>query len=276
MTFLMRLLGALLAPLLLTGCLLTPGHFVSDLAIERDGRFSFTYRGEIVLFTQAGYFGAMTEGEGIATETEPYCFKAETGQRRPCTDAEVAEQRRQSEAVASSGGQSDEFAQMREMMGGLDPGDPATMDAFAARLAREEGWRSVVHRGEGVFEVDYAVTGTLDRGFVFPLYPEFDFAIPMVTITRRNDGTVMVRAPAFAAGGGGALAGGYGAGGPNPFARADGIFTIRTSADILTNNTETGPIRDGQNEVLAWTVSAVSNTRPEALIRLASGEAIEN
>lgn len=269
MTAWMRLLGVLLAPVLLTGCLLTPGQFMSDLTIERDGRFSFAYRGEIVLFTQAGYFDAMSEEESGAADVEPYCFKAETGQRRPCTDAEAAEQRRQSEEIASSAGQSDELAQMREMLGGLDPSDPATMDAFAARLAREEGWRSVVHRGEGVFEVDYAVTGTLDRGFVFPLYPEFDLTIPMLTITRRNDGTVMVRAPAFAAGGN-ALASGAlaGMGDVNLFSRANGTFTIRTQGDILTNNTEAGPTREGASEVLAWTVSAVSDIRPEALIRL--------
>ena len=44
-----RLIAALAAPLLLTGCLLSPGKFTSSLDLKRDGSFTFTYVGEIVM-----------------------------------------------------------------------------------------------------------------------------------------------------------------------------------------------------------------------------------
>src|SRR3546814_10230461 len=47
-TMMPRLLLALIAPFVLTGCLLSPGKFTSELTLEQDGSFAFTYNGEIV------------------------------------------------------------------------------------------------------------------------------------------------------------------------------------------------------------------------------------
>jgi hypothetical protein len=44
-----RLVLAIAAPLLLTGCFWGPGKFTSDLALHKDGSFVLDYRGEIVL-----------------------------------------------------------------------------------------------------------------------------------------------------------------------------------------------------------------------------------
>ncbi len=43
-----RLLVALAAPLLLTGCLLAPGKFTSTLDVRADRSFTFTYVGEVI------------------------------------------------------------------------------------------------------------------------------------------------------------------------------------------------------------------------------------
>ena len=44
----MRLLLAVLAPLLLVGCILTPGKFASTMTINADRTFAFTYKGEVI------------------------------------------------------------------------------------------------------------------------------------------------------------------------------------------------------------------------------------
>src|SRR3954462_16014996 len=78
-------LFAIAAPLLLTGCLWGPGKFASDLTLRKDGSFILDYRGEIVLQTPP------------ATSPEPWTdAKAkcdDRGKSRPCTKAEVADQK---------------------------------------------------------------------------------------------------------------------------------------------------------------------------------------
>lgn len=265
-----RLIGVMLMPLLLTSCLLTPGRFTADLAIARDGSFTYQYRGEIILLTNQSFaneaLGGMSD-QPFNPETAS-CFK-ETGEVRDCTPAELAEQARQHEEYRrdSASANNAEREQLSEMLGGIDIGDPATMDAFAERLARQRGWRSVAHRGEGVFEVDYMIEGRLDRDFAFPVFPDFSFIIPMVTVTPRNDGTVMVQAPAFAQGEGSPFANTE-LGLPSSASRADGVFTVRTDGEVLTNNTENGPSREAADTVLSWTVAGLPRARPETLIRL--------
>ena len=41
-------LVATILPLLLTGCLLTPGKFQSTLSINADRTFAFAYKGEVI------------------------------------------------------------------------------------------------------------------------------------------------------------------------------------------------------------------------------------
>src|ERR1700712_6012332 len=43
-----RLAGIIVAPLLLMGCLLTPGKFVSTMTVNADRTFAFTYKGEVI------------------------------------------------------------------------------------------------------------------------------------------------------------------------------------------------------------------------------------
>ena len=44
----MRYLIAILAPLLLVGCILSPGKFTSTMTINADRTFAFTYQGEVI------------------------------------------------------------------------------------------------------------------------------------------------------------------------------------------------------------------------------------
>ena len=45
-----RLALALLAPLMLVGCLLAPGKFTSTLTINADRTFTYSYQGEVYAF----------------------------------------------------------------------------------------------------------------------------------------------------------------------------------------------------------------------------------
>jgi hypothetical protein len=260
-----KLGAALLLPLLLVGCLLTPGKFTSSLDVARDGSFTFRYEGEIILVTNK----SMMDQAGQSTAFEPEC-EDEAGDRRDCTVEEIAEARRKfdEEQKAKAEREAKESAEMATMLGGIDPNNEATMTEFAARLEREAGWKSVKHRGEGIFDVEYEVVGKLDRDFVFPLFPRFNFIVPAVMITRRDDNAVLVRAPGF----GDPSGSGAGSSGMGPMtgggSKAEGVFTIRTDAQIATNNSEEGASTQQGKQVVQWRVTPLNRNAPEALLRL--------
>lgn len=258
-----RLALALLAPLLLTGCLFTPGKFTSGLDIGRDQSFAFAYTGEILFSADPKSTDGITDDddeEETGISFEPPCMDDE-GESRACT---ADEKEAQAKAAAA---RKEERAKRRAEMAktfGVDPEDESSMKAFAEALSKEAGWKSVEYLGQGKFKVDYAVRGTLDRDFVWPVYPKMEMVFPLVVIRKRADGAVQVIAPGFA----------NGASRPsfeNPLSqrggKADGTFTIRTDAEIVTNNTDDGPVREGARQKLVWKVDAFASKTPETLIR---------
>ena len=78
---------------------------------------------------------------------------------------------------------------------GLPGLDDESNWAFAAKLTKYEGCRSVTYRGKGVFDVDYHVGGRATQDFVFPAFPDNNLIVPFVAIRRRADGSVLVTAP---------------------------------------------------------------------------------
>src|SRR3954462_3890281 len=217
-------LFAIAAPLLLTGCLWGPGKFASDLTLRKDGSFILDYRGEIVLQTPPD------------TSTEPWTdAKAkcdDSGKSRPCTKGEVADQKDSYEKKR------EDSRQMAKMFG-LPGLDDESNRAFAAKLMKYAGWRSVTYRGNGVFDVDYHQEGRATQDFLFPALPDNNLLIPFVALRRRADGSVLVTAPAFSGGAGPMSAAAAGVGdmkGQGPLSRAEGRFTVITGGEILTNN----------------------------------------
>lgn len=248
---------ALAAPLLLTGCLWGPGRFTSDLALRKDGSFVLDYRGEIVLET-AEAMAKPTWQDSMAR-----CTATGTTKARPCNASEIGEQREAYEKKR----QSDEQAAKAF---GLPGSDEESNRAFAAKLMKYAGWRSVVYRGKGVFDVDYHMEGRLTQDFAFPLMPDSSFVIPFIALRRRTDGAVLVDAPG--------LTGGSNALGPmaqqmggsdqsGPPSRAEGRFTVRTDGQIVTNNSEDGPSADPLGRQVHWDISPGANKIPETLVR---------
>src|SRR5207237_8135157 len=154
-------------------------------------------------------------------------------------------------------------------MFGIPGLDDASNRAFAAKLMKYDGWRSVTYRGKGVFDVDYHLEGRATQDFLFPALPDNDMIIPFIAIRRRADGTVMVTAPAFTGGSGplAARAGQTAAAGmkDGPSSRAEGRFTIVTDGEILTNNSEDGATAHPAGRLLRWDVNSTSTKIPETI-----------
>lgn len=259
---------ALAAPLLLTGCLWGPGKFASDLTLRKNGSFTLDYRGEMVLQLPSDAEKAKPWSDDMAA-----CSGSDGKdmQKRACTKAEIASQKSDYEARAAS--KRKESEQMAKMFG-LPGLDDESNRAFAAKLMKYEGWRSVRYRGNGVFDIDYHAEGRATQDFLFPALPDNDLIIPFVAIRRRADGAVLVTAPAFTGGAGPFGARALAAGVHDsdmengPRSRAQGRFTVITDGEVLTNNSEDGAAPHPIGRQVHWDVGAGSTKIPETLVRL--------
>lgn len=271
---------AIAAPLLLTGCLWGPGRFSSNLELRKDGGFTLDYRGEIMLQMPADELGSAPwknemahcyDGMNNAVHTPVVVVKpgVAPAKERPCTLAEMAAQKSEYEKGAAA---KRKQAEQMATMFGLPGLDDASSRAFAAKLMKYAGWRSVTYRGNGIFDVDYHMEGSAKQDFVFPALPDNDLLLPFIAIRRRSDGSVLVTAPALT-GGAGPLMARMAAAGANDaktsmVSHAQGRFTISTNGEILTNNSEDGPAPAPIGHVLHWDVGPASNKVPETLIHL--------
>ncbi|MDB5725923.1 MAG: hypothetical protein JWQ16_2677 [Novosphingobium sp.] len=258
------------AAMALTGCLLTPGKFTSQLDIRRDGRFSFSYSGEIYLIALSKL---ATMGDSDAFKGDE-CYRPGTMVKRPCTAAETAEQRQRWDETQGEAGdkRKRETESLKALLGGIDPADPKAAEELAARLRRQEGWRRVDYKGDGLFDVEFAISGTLDRDFTFPSIERFPMANAFVTINRHQDGTLRLDAPGFAANGNAPLKMmmGLDKGGESAPALpvTEGSFVLTTDAVILANNTDEGPHAGNIGQRLDWTITPRTASAPTALLRL--------
>lgn len=257
-----RMIASLAVPLLLTGCFLSPGKFSSTLDLQRDGRFTFTYVGEIIV----------TDTSSQVSEFSPNTCYDDTGDnQRACTDEELAQQRAEF-AAAQQAGEGDDGL-ISKGLGAF--GSDESIAALVDQLKKQDGWKSVRYRGDHIIDVEYAITGMMSHGFAFPLVEGGGGVMPFVTLTRRKDGGIKLSAPAYSSGGAGremaslaSLAGAAASSGKPAQPKAEGRFTVTTNGRILTNNTDDGPATKGERSVLTWDVDSRRDKAPEALIGL--------
>lgn len=285
--------AALLAgfALALSGCFMTPGKFTSELAITGPDSFTFTYEGEI-FFLGLSKLAQMDAGKEQFTPNE--CYNDDTFEPRDCSEEELAAQRADWEAGAAERAEREkkQAQQMAALMGGIDPSDPKAADELVKILQPQKGWERVVHKGDGVFDVSYRITGTMGHDFLFPLIEGFPATNPFVQVYLRKGGQVRINAPGFAAqspesgGLGTVLGAGSFAGlaamgaaeeareaGKDPAAipgvpQIDGTFTVRAAPGmrILANNTDEGPVAGAAGEALVWQINPRTSQAPTALI----------
>lgn len=279
------------APLMLGGCLWGPGKFTSNLALNKAGTFTLDYRGEIMIQipddkTPPGpwsdelancYADGRTkveQGSVLVTLEPPEAAAEESDEERQCSAAEIARLKAEYEKQAAEkrAEQASESDQMAKLFG-LPGTDDESNRRFAATLMKYQGWRSVAYKGKGLFDVDYHLEGRMTQDFAFPMMPESDMLIPFIMLRRRADGSVMVTAPALTGGKGpfsarAKMMGLPDKGSDGPPSRAEGRFTVSTDGEILTNNSEDGPVTVQGRRQLYWDVGPGSEKVPEMLVRL--------
>ena len=293
MKFQRRLGVALLVglSLLLSACLISPGKFTSALDIRKDGRFSYSYTGEIYMLglSKLAEMGNKSKSSGVFSPAR--CYKEEDSMdERSCTQDELARQKSDWDDGQKSRADKDkrDGEMMRALLGGIDPTSPKAAEEFADRLRKQAGWRKVVYKGEGLFEVDFAIIGRIDHDFTFPTIERFPMANAFLSLNRRADGTVRMDAPGFAAAntGGGmssfaqlaamgaAMDEGKkdGSGGNRipQFPAIEGTLILTTDGAILANNTDEGPVSFTTGQRLEWKISPRTAAAPTALVKLGS------
>ncbi len=265
---------------LLAACFVLPGKFASTLDLRKDGRFAYTYKGEVWVMG----LSKLSELGGGAGKFEPStCYKDDENMSvRECTKDELEAQKATWETEQQAGAEKrkKEAEEMKALLGGIDPSDPKAGEELAQRLRRQAGWKSVTYKGDGLYDVDFAIAGRIDHDFTFPTIERMAMVTPFVAMGRRADGTVRIDAPGFAMSGsanpmaamGGLAAMGAadedGAKGGPKFPKIEGAFTITTDGAILANNTDEGPQADPAGQRLSWTIDARNTAAPTALIRL--------
>jgi hypothetical protein len=252
---LMRFAFVAAAALTLSSCILSPGKFVSTLHIARDRSFTFTYVGEVILLDPAA---AMTKGmeDGLAAAGEP----GEGGMVDLDSDG--------------VGNDADGNVGMVEIPKAAAPAAPAAESAksvaeakaVAEALSKEVGYRSVRYLGNNKFQVDYMMTGKLDRSFVYPVNLDAKAIIPWIAIEVRNDRTARVMALAF----GNQDMDMAGAAKPDSQPKdRNGTFTFTTDAELVMQNNEEG-MAPGPGKKVVWKVTPASKTVPTAVVRFAN------
>lgn len=276
--------AALAGILLLAGCMLLPGKFTSDLTLRKDGSFSFYYKGEIYLLALSKLAADERNKDAIEEVFEPStCSDDESGEERECSEAEIADQKSvwETDLAATKASNAEkkksEAAMMKSMLGDIDPSDPRAAQEFADRLRRQHGWKSVVDKGDGRFEVEYSINGKLDHDFTFPMIEKVPVVTPFVTLIRRADGSVRLDAPAFSASATSSPMMGMAAAaakdpdnrpGADGMPTLDGVLTLVTDGDILANNTDEGAASTPVGKKLVWKVNARTAAPPTTLVRI--------
>lgn len=300
-----RTLSVLAASAMLSGCFLVPGKFGADVDIRKAGDFTVAYKGEIIFqmpddimgsklkpkvwddaFATCYASGRTMTDEYASAETHDSAIKgAEDGsidgqdddsREIACTTKQVADLHKkyetdQAEATAKKADESDKMAQMFGFSG---TGDEANQK-FAAALMKYDGWKNVTYKGKGTFDVDYRYTGKLTHDYVFPIFPKMDMIFPFIMVRKRADGAVMVTAPSLIGGGMKALAGRAkmlgdlsGSKDMPQSPQTQGLFTVTTDGEILSNNSEDGPSTDPKGKKVVWDVNPMTDRLPEMLIKV--------
>ncbi|MBB6123292.1 hypothetical protein [Sphingobium subterraneum] len=270
-----RIIAALVATLALAACFYGPGAFTSTLDLRKDGSFAFAYKGEII-FLNPDTMGGLKPANEIWKDDMASCTKADdSSEPRPCSRAEVAEQRKAWQAERATAAEKNrKEAEQFGAMFGYTPGNDDANRKLAASMMRYDGWKSVVYKGNGVFDVDYRMAGKLDHDFVFPIMPQSNMILPFVMTRKQAPDSARVSAPALVASFGNLFAEkmqglGGATGGPTmASSRTKGSFTLTTDGVIRTNNTEDGPADIVGGHKLVWQIGPDSKTPPEALIQL--------
>ncbi|NCU11284.1 MAG: hypothetical protein GXC70_03835 [Sphingomonadaceae bacterium] len=274
--------------LLLAACFVTPGKFDAALDLRKDGRFTYSYKGEIFVLGLSELARMADEAEQANDKFTPLpCYADDAMEKeRTCTSDDLDEQKAnwETERQEAAARRKKESDQLRTMLGGLDPSDPKAAEELANRLRRQHGFTSVTYKGNGLYVVDFRISGMLSHDFAFPTIEKMPNVVPFFVINRRADGSARLDSPAFLSQEGmgnlpfgniaqmaaaeKAKASPEEAARIPDFPQVDGRFVLTTDGEILANNTDEGPKADPAGKRLEWTITPRDKVGPMALIGL--------
>ncbi|WP_422055730.1 hypothetical protein [Sphingomonas sp.] len=244
---------AILAPVLLVGCAFSPGKFTSTLTILADRSFTFSYQGEVIAVDLAS---EMAKGMGDA-------FKGlgdEDDKKKTTTTAWLRDAAWQAEEDTPADEDGDSAKDDAEEAAKKE----AKFKAIAEALTKEAGYRSVVYKGDGVFMIDYQISGTLTHNFLWPFNVDAEVIFPFVVVELRGPDVVRVKAPAFGDSDSAAKGKSDAAN-----AKLDGTFTLVTDGELVSQNNEDGAKAAGNRRTITWKATPLTKDAPMAVLKLA-------
>lgn len=217
-------------------------------------------------------------------EFEPDACYDDNFDETPCSAGELAEQRQEWEAEQErqKADNARSVEMYKTMVGDYDLSDPAAGEEIASTLRRQAGWNSVEYKGNGLFVVDFSINTQISHDFTFPTIERMRMANAFVTANLRSGNVVKIDAPGFSPQAMGAnpmmgalslaaMSRNDGEGDEEPETPApelSGTLTVTTDGEILTNNTDEGPVLVSNGQQLNWTINRRSTAAPTALIRI--------
>ena len=271
---------AVLLSLALAGCFVMPGKFAATLDLRKDGTFTYTYKGEMLVIGLTKFAEMIMAPKKVAPFEAAPCYKDDQETERPCTKAELATQKSDYDAEQKKKADKEaaDLEMFKKAFGGIDPNDPKAAEELATRMRGQAGWNSVVYKGNGTYQVDIAISGRMDRDFSFPTIERMPGVTAFIVANRRANGEVRIDSPLMQAA---ALSTPMGNAAQTvmqskmpvdnlpDFPMAAGTFTLTTDGVILANNTEHGPMAVPTGKQLSWDISGQNPIAPYALIGLA-------
>jgi len=250
MTVFTRIAPAFAALLLLAGCFAAPGKFVSTLDIRADRSFAFTFKGEILAVD-------MDKLDDMGDDL-PLGDESSEGENSAYRTIALL----QEDAGKAGKGDEDFTDAVKD-----DADKDKRMAAIADALAKEKGFRSARYVGNDIFEVDYAISGTLTHSFVFPFNSDAKLVFPFIALELRGDDRVRVKAPGYANSADKSQSMGMNGGANKAAERLDGTFTLTTNAEIVSQNQEDGATKGTTGQTVTWKVNSLTTEAPMAVIR---------
>lgn len=242
-----------LLPLLLWGCVVTPGKFVSTLDIRADRSFTFTYQGEVWAVDLGEQIGKGMGG-GLSDDTEEASDEDEATLKPTkiaYRDKDEDDAATKAEKAAEDAAKTAELERKRR--------------AIADSLRKEAGYRKVDYMGDGRFVIDYSISGKLTHNFIYPFNADAEVIFPFIAIELRGRDTIRMKANAFAAG-----SSSKGIPGPEGLGdKLDGVFTLTTDAEIVSQNTEDGATSGPRGKSITWKANPTTKDAPMAVLRVA-------
>lgn len=270
---------AVMLSLAVAACFVMPGKFAATLDLRKDGTFTYTYKGEMLVIGLTKFAEMVMAPKKAAPFEAAPCYKDDDETVRDCTKAELAEQKadHDAEQKKKAAKEAEDLELFKKAFGGIDPNDPKAAEEIAVRMRGQHGWKSVVYKGNGTYEVDIAISGKMDHDFTFPTIERMPGVTAFLVANRRANGEVRIDSPLMQAA---ALTTPMGnaaqtvmqakmpAGDIPDFPMAVGTFTLTTDGVILANNTEKGAKAVPTGKQLQWEVSGHNPIAPYALIGL--------